>query len=130
MLSMTKKNPDIGLIARLAELNNKGLSKSDMARVANVSKQAVTGWFRTGTISKSSALAVAEAGGVSIAWLLGEDVDEESGLKERERKMLELFRQLPEEQQDRMIDLFQLRLKELDEYVEKYLRGRYKPVGE
>ncbi|CAI2076631.1 Uncharacterised protein [Serratia marcescens] len=27
-----------------------------------------------------------------------------------------------------MIDLFQLRLKEIDDYVEKYLRGRYKPA--
>ncbi|MCW2484952.1 helix-turn-helix domain-containing protein [Candidatus Symbiopectobacterium sp. NZEC127] len=124
---MTKKTPDNGLIARLTELNNKGLSKSDMARVANVSKQAVTGWFRTGTISKASAIAVAEAGGVSIAWLLGEDVDEISGLKERERQMLELFRQLPEPEQDKMVSLFQTRLKEIDEYVEKYLRGRYKP---
>lgn len=130
MLSMTTKNPNNGLISRLTELNNKGLSKSEMARVANVSKQAVTGWFRTGTISKASALAVAEAGGVSIAWLLGEDVDEGSGLKARELQMLELFRQLPETEQDRMIDLFQLRLKELDDYVEKYLRGRYKPTGE
>jgi hypothetical protein len=25
-----------------------------------------------------------------------------------------------------MIDLFQVRLKEIDEYVEKYLRGRFK----
>ncbi|UUE38277.1 helix-turn-helix domain-containing protein [Pectobacterium aroidearum] len=123
---MTTQNPDNSLVSRLTELNNKGLSKSEMARVANVSKQAVTGWFRTGTISKSSALAVAEAGGVSVAWLLGENVDEGSGLKERERQMLDLFRQLPEAEQDRMIDLFQVRLKEIDEYVEKYLKGRFK----
>ncbi|MCG8155168.1 helix-turn-helix domain-containing protein [Brenneria goodwinii] len=123
---MTIKNPDNSLVSRLTELNNKGLSKSDMARVANVSKQAVTGWFRTGTISKASALAVAEAGGVSVAWLLGENVDEGSGLKTRERQMLDLFRQLPESEQDRMIDLFQVRLREIDEYVEKYLRGRFK----
>lgn len=127
---MTTKKPDKSLVSRLTELNNKGLSKSDMARVANVSKQAVTGWFRTGTISKASALAVAEAGGVSVAWLLGEDVDEGSGLKERERRMLDLFRQLPEAEQDRMIDLFQVRLKEIDEYVEKYLRGRFKQEDE
>ncbi|CPR20657.1 hypothetical protein BN1221_04440 [Brenneria goodwinii] len=40
--------------------------------------------------------------------------------------MLDLFRQLPESEQDRMIDLFQVRLREIDEYVEKYLRGRFK----
>ncbi|MFT8210108.1 MAG: transcriptional regulator [Symbiopectobacterium sp.] len=127
---MTKKTPDNGLITRLTELNNKELSKSDMARVANVSKQAVTGWFRIGTISKASALAVAEAGGVSVAWLLGEDVDQDSGLKEHERKMLALFRQLPETEQDKMISLFQTRLKEIDDYVDKYLQGRYKSADE
>ncbi|MFP1891319.1 helix-turn-helix domain-containing protein [Lonsdalea quercina] len=123
---MQMKDFDNSLISRLAELNEKGFSKADMARAANVSKQAVTGWFRTGTISKTSALAVADASGVSIAWLFGKKVDEDSGLKEREIQMLNLFRQLPEPEQDHMIDLFQGRLKELDDYVEKYLRGRVK----
>ncbi|WP_410446488.1 helix-turn-helix domain-containing protein [Lonsdalea quercina] len=117
---------DNSLISRLAELNKKGFSKADMARAANVSKQAVTGWFKTGTISKASALAVADASGVSIAWLFGKKVDEESGLKDREIRMLNLFRQLPEPVQDHMIDSFQGRLKELDDYVESYLRGRMK----
>ncbi len=126
MNAMQMKDVDNSLISRLAELNEKGFSKADMARAANVSKQAVTGWFRTGTISKASALAVADASGVSIAWLFGKKVDEDSGLKEREIQMLNLFRQLPEPEQDHMIDLFQGRLKELDDYVEKYLRGRVK----
>lgn len=126
MNAMQMKDFDNSLISRLAELNEKGFSKADMARAANVSKQAVTGWFRTGTISKASALAVADASGVSIAWLFGKKVDEDSGLKEREIQMLNLFRQLPEPEQDHMIDLFQGRLKELDDYVEKYLRGRVK----
>jgi hypothetical protein len=81
-------------------------------------------------MSKKSALAIADAAGVSLAWLLGEEVEEGSGLKPKEAQMLELFRQLPEAEQERMIDLFQMRLKELDDYVEKYLRGRYKPVDE
>ncbi|OSN10350.1 transcriptional regulator [Lonsdalea iberica] len=123
---MQMKEFDNSLISRLAELNEKGFSKADMARAANVSKQAVTGWFRTGTISKASALAVADASGVSIAWLFGKEVDEDLGLKEREIQMLNLFRQLPEPEQDHMIDLFQGRLRELDDYVEKYLRGRVK----
>lgn len=123
---MQMKEFDNSLISRLAELNEKGFSKADMARAANVSKQAVTGWFRTGTISKASALAVADASGVSIAWLFGKEVDEDLGLKEREIRMLNLFRQLPEPEQDHMIDLFQGRLRELDDYVEKYLRGRVK----
>jgi hypothetical protein len=44
--------------------------------------------------------------------------------------MLGLFKQLPDAEQDRMIDLFQVRLKEIDDYVEKYLRGRFKPTDE
>lgn len=120
----TQKERD--LVARLTELNQKGFSKSEMARAANVSKQAVTGWFKNGSISKSSALGVAEAAGVSVAWLLGEDVDEGSGLKVNEQEMLRLFRQLPESEQERMVDLFRIRLKEIDDYVDKYLRGRYK----
>jgi transcriptional regulator with XRE-family HTH domain len=127
---MTTEESQPSLISRLEALNKKGLSKAEMARVANVSKQAVTGWFKTGTMSKKSALAIADAAGVSLAWLLGEEVEEGSGLKPKEAQMLELFRQLPEAEQERMIDLFQMRLKELDDYVEKYLRGRYKPVDE
>jgi galactokinase len=41
------------------------------------------------------------------------------------KRVLSLFNQLPEAEQERMIDTFELRLKEIDEYVEKYLRGRY-----
>lgn len=108
----------------------KGISKAEMARIAGVSPQSVNNWFNRGTVGKSSALKLAEALGVSVAWLLGEDVEESTGLSSDEMKMLNLYRQLPEAERDRMIDLFQLRLKEIDEYVEKYLRGRYKPVGE
>jgi transcriptional regulator with XRE-family HTH domain len=118
------------LVSRLTEITERGISKADMARIAGVTPQAVNGWFKRGAISKKSAIAIAEAAGVSITWLLGEEVSEESGLKPNEDKMLQLFRQLPESEQERMIDLFQIRLKEIDDYVEKYLRGRYKLADE
>ncbi|HDG1691449.1 TPA: transcriptional regulator, partial [Kluyvera georgiana] len=88
---------------------------------------AVNGWFKKGVISKKSAIAIADAANVSVTWLLGEEVSEDSGLKPNENKMLRLFRQLPEAEQERMIDTFELRLKEIDEYVERYLRSRSKP---
>ncbi|EOY6342359.1 helix-turn-helix domain-containing protein [Enterobacter cloacae complex sp. IR53043] len=122
--SMNKKDPNQSLIARLTELNVKGFSKTEMAKVANVSKQAVTGWFRTGKMSKESALAVADAAGVSVPWLLGEEVGEKDGLKPDERRLLELYRQLPEEEQKNMLRIFSIRLKELDELYEKYMKGR------
>lgn len=123
---MNRKEPNQSLISRLTELNNKGFSKTEMAKVANVSKQAVTGWFRTGKMSKESALALADAAGVSVPWLLGEDVGEKDGLKADEQRLLELYRQLPEEEQRNMLRIFSLRLKELDELYEKYMKGRIK----
>ena len=114
------------LIARLEEITQRGISKADMARIAGVTPQAVNGGFKKGVISKKSAIALAEAANVSVTWLLGEKVSEDSGLKPNESKMLRLFRQLPEAEQERMIDTFEVRLKEIDDYVEKYLRGRFK----
>ncbi|HHD7970107.1 TPA: helix-turn-helix domain-containing protein [Salmonella enterica] len=119
-----------GLISRLAELNKKGFSKTEMARVAGVSKQAVSSWFKTGRISKSSALAIADAAGVSIPWLLGEDVGEKDGLKPDEQRLLELYRQLPEEEQQNMLRIVSLRLKELDELYAKYMGRRIKGDAE
>ena len=127
---MKKSDPTHSLISRLTELNGKGFSKSEMAKVANVSKQAVTGWFRTGKISKESALAVADAAGVSVPWLLGEDVGEKDGLKPDEQRLLELYRQLPEEEQQNMLRIFAIRLKELDELYEKYMKGRIRSQGD
>ena len=123
-----KNNEDLNnqLVARLEEITQRGISKADMARIAGVTPQAVNGWFKKGVISKKSAIAIAEAANVSVTWLLGEKVSEDSGLKPNESKMLNLFRQLPEAEQERMIDTFALRLKEIDDYVEKYLRGRFK----
>ncbi|EPQ9453614.1 MULTISPECIES: helix-turn-helix domain-containing protein [Enterobacter cloacae complex] len=123
---MNRKEPNQSLISRLTELNNKGFSKTEMAKVANVSKQAVTGWFRTGKMSKESALALADAAGVSVAWILGEDVGEKDGLKVDEQRLLELYRQLPEEEQKNMLRIFSIRLKELDELYAKYMSRRIK----
>lgn len=107
-------------------MNTRGISKSEIARIAGVSPQSVNNWFARGGIGKSSALKLADALGVSVGWLMGEPVDTENGLKPREMKMLELFNQFPEDEQDKWILLFQTRLKEIDDYVEKYLRGRFK----
>ncbi|KFK94561.1 MULTISPECIES: helix-turn-helix domain-containing protein [unclassified Serratia (in: enterobacteria)] len=122
---MTTKTERPDLVSRLTEINQKGISKTDMARIAGVSKQAVSGWFRTGTISKKSALAIAEAAGVSVAWLYGESV-EETGLSADEMELLKLYRQLPEPEQRNMLAVFGARLKELDEFVERYVRRRAK----
>ncbi|HEJ7270072.1 TPA: helix-turn-helix domain-containing protein [Serratia marcescens] len=126
---MKEKNfADSTLFERLTELTKRGFSKSEMARIADVTPQSVNGWFKKGVISKKSAIAIAEATGVSVAWLLGDNVEESSGLNPDEMELLKLYRQLPEVEQKNMMAVFSARLKEIDDYVEKYLRGRYKPV--
>jgi hypothetical protein len=56
-----------------------------------------------------------------VPWLLGEEVNEGSGLKADEQRLLELYRQLPEEEQQNMLRIVSLRLKELDELYAKYM---------
>jgi len=121
---MRKEEPNLVLVERLTEITDRGVTKADMARIAGVTPQAVNGWFKKGVISKKSALAIADAVGISVAWLLGEDVGEKDGLKPDEQRLLELYRQLPDEEQQNMLRIFALRLKELDELYEKYMKGR------
>lgn len=123
---MRKEEPNQTLVERLSEINARGITKADMARIAGVTPQAVNGWFKKGVISKKSALAISDSVGVSVAWLLGEEVGEKDGLKPDEQRLLELYRQLPDEEQQNMLRIFALRLKELDQLYEKYMRGRIK----
>ncbi|HAB4413459.1 TPA_asm: helix-turn-helix domain-containing protein, partial [Salmonella enterica subsp. enterica] len=118
---MRKEEPNLALVERLTEIADRGITKADMARIAGVTPQAVNGWFKKGVISKKSALALADAVGISVAWLLGEEVSETDGLKPNEQRLLELYRQLPEEEQQNMLRIFSIRLKELDELYEKYM---------
>mgnify|MGYP004719629519 FL=1 len=121
---MRKEEPNLVLVERLTEITDRGVTKADLARIAGVTPQAVNGWFKKGVISKKSALAIADAVGISVAWLLGEDVGEKDGLKPDEQRLLELYRQLPEEEQQNMLRIFAIRLKELDDLYEKYMKGR------
>ncbi|QZN97326.1 helix-turn-helix domain-containing protein [Symbiopectobacterium purcellii] len=121
-----EKTSKLSTATRLLELIARGHSKSDIARMAGVSRQAVTGWCITGRISKEAAIRLANATGVSLSWLLGEQVDEHSGLRPKEREVLEIFNQLPENEQEKMISAFKLRLQELDDFVEKYITRRKK----
>ncbi|EAZ9864883.1 helix-turn-helix domain-containing protein, partial [Salmonella enterica subsp. enterica serovar Typhimurium] len=103
----------------------KKLTKSDMARICGVSAQSVNNWFVRGTIGKSSAIKLADALGVSLEWVLGQEVDEKDGLKADERRLLELYRQLPDdEEKQNFLRVLSLRLKELDAMYEKYMKGR------
>lgn len=114
-------------IQRLNELiESKQISKADMSRIAGVSKQAVNGWFTRGVVGKNSAIKLANAFGVSLEWILGHEVGEKSGIKPDEMRLLELYRQLPEDEKSNIQQVISLRLKKLDEIYEKYILSRVK----
>lgn len=115
-------HPQVQRLNEILELKN--LTKSDMARICGVSAQSVNNWFVRGTIGKSSAIKLADALGVSLEWILGQEVGEKDGLKPDEQRLLELYRQLPEEEQQNMLRIFAIRLKELDELYQRYMKGR------
>lgn len=121
-------HPQVQRLNEILEL--KKLTKSDMARICGVSAQSVNNWFVRGTIGKSSAMKLADALGVSLEWVLGQEVGEKDGLKADEQRLLELYRQLPEDEQENMLRIFSIRLKELDAMYEKYMKGRIKIQGE
>lgn len=92
-----------------------------------MSSQSVNNWFVRGAIGKSSAIKLADALGVSLEWVLGQDVDPKDGLRPDERRLLELYNQLPnDEEQQNMLRVVSLRLKELDELYAKYMGRRIK----
>ncbi|WP_395277727.1 helix-turn-helix domain-containing protein [Enterobacter bugandensis] len=116
-------HPQVQRLNEILEL--KKLTKSDLARICGVSAQSMNNWFVRGTIGKSSAIKLADALGVSLEWILGQEVDEKDGLKSDERRLLELYRQLPdEEEKQNFLRVLSLRLKELDATFEKYMKGR------
>uniref|UniRef100_A0A3B0M3L9 Bacteriophage CI repressor N-terminal domain-containing protein n=1 Tax=Arsenophonus endosymbiont of Trialeurodes vaporariorum TaxID=235567 RepID=A0A3B0M3L9_9GAMM len=126
MFINTRKISESPLVRRLTELNDRGMYKSEMAKIAGVSRQAVNVWFVKGNINRNSAISIAEAAGVSLEWLYGEEVDERQGLRQNEKELLDIFNQLPLNEQETMIFAFKLRLKELDKFVEEYIKRRSK----
>lgn len=49
------------------------VTKAGLARLAEVSPQAVNNWFKRGEIGKAAAIKISAATGLSLSWILGED---------------------------------------------------------
>ncbi|ENZ7523305.1 MULTISPECIES: helix-turn-helix domain-containing protein [Klebsiella pneumoniae complex] len=109
----------------------KGMSQGQLAKLCGWSGASRVANYEYGTrnVGVDDALSLAKALGTTpVMILFGEQSDPSNWLTDKQKKVLSLFNQLPEAEQERMIDTFELRLKEIDEYVEKYLRGRYNPT--
>jgi transcriptional regulator with XRE-family HTH domain len=117
--------------ARLNELmDQQGISKADMARIAGVSPQAVNNWFNRGDIGKRSAQKLAQHAGISVDWILGnDDVDGPNGIPERslsprERILLELFNELPASEADQLLKTLEEKKRYYDTLLDELLHKR------
>ncbi|MCR9028375.1 helix-turn-helix domain-containing protein [Citrobacter amalonaticus] len=106
---------------RLNELlSSKRVTKAELAKVAGVSPQSVNGWFKRGSISKDAATKLSKQYDVSISWLLGEG-KQENELTAEEKRLLEVFNQLPPTERSNMLAAFEMRLQELINFYTKYV---------
>lgn len=70
---MNSAIPLMSKTTRLEELLEiSGLTKADLARIAEVTPQAVNGWFKRGEIGKDSAKKIAAEKGLNLSWILGD----------------------------------------------------------
>ena len=109
----------------------KGMSQGQLAKLCGWSGASRVANYEYGNrnVGVDDALSLAKALGTTpVMILFGEQSDPSNWLTDKQKRVLSLFNQFPEAEQERMIDTFELRLKEIDEYVEKYLRGRYNPT--
>ncbi|HHT0061296.1 MULTISPECIES: helix-turn-helix domain-containing protein [Raoultella] len=108
----------------------KNISQAQLSKMCGWATASRVGNYELGTrnIGVDDAVVLARILDTSPSYLLfGDEENRGQELPEKQRRMLQLFNQLPESEQERMIDLFEVRLKEIDDYVEKYLKGRFKP---
>ncbi|ELP6377602.1 helix-turn-helix domain-containing protein [Salmonella enterica] len=105
-----------------------GLSQGKLAEICGWTQSRI-GNYEAGSrnVGVYDAVVLGEALGISPPELLfGEKDSSQAWLSDQHKKLLELFNQLPSSEQQLMIDLFEVRLKEIDDYVETYLRNRLK----
>ncbi|MFS1538896.1 MAG: helix-turn-helix domain-containing protein [Candidatus Phlomobacter fragariae] len=107
---------------RLNELLKiKHISKADMARITGVRPASVNGWFKRGSISKEAAIKLSSATDMPLTWILGKDANNLVELSQEEKKLLDLFRNLPSAERSNMLSAFEMRLNELKEYYNRYI---------
>ncbi|EKQ5340729.1 helix-turn-helix domain-containing protein [Salmonella enterica] len=126
-IAASRLNDEIAM--RLKERRQKlGLSQGKLAEICGWTQSRIGNYEAASrNVGVYDAVVLGEALGISPPELLfGERDSSQAWLSDQHKKLLELFNQLPSSEQQRMIDLFEVRLKEIDDYVETYLRNRLK----
>ncbi|EPJ9037285.1 helix-turn-helix domain-containing protein [Serratia marcescens] len=113
-------------------LDELGLNQSELGRRLGVKPQSVQGWLK-GVMPRMDKLeALSEITGRPVYWFFLSPEDEEGlgspakekQLSDKQKELIDLFDQLPTQEQDNMIAAFSARLKELDSFVQQYLQRR------
>lgn len=117
-------------------LNETGISQSELGRRVGATSQSVNGWCQSGILPRKDVLdLLPKATGKPLYWFFMEDEEEgdvplpaaqssSPELNDRQKRLLEVFDQLPTTEQDRFIELAGTRLKELDDFMAEYQRRR------
>lgn len=117
----TSEEPRNELAVRLSELMAVNhWSRSDMARIAEVSPTSVTNWFKRGTISKESAAKLAAAARTSLSWILTGAEEGGGAFSADELELIDVYRGLPPIERRNMLAAFQMRLQQLKEFYANY----------
>lgn len=115
-------------------IDEAGISQSELGRRVGVNSQSVSGWCNAGIIPRKEKLALLpQALGRPLYWFFMSEEEEhaieaatasKTILNEKQSKLLQIFDQLPEAEQDRFITLAETRLEELDKFIKEYLQRR------
>ncbi|HCB9076696.1 TPA: transcriptional regulator [Klebsiella pneumoniae] len=118
-------------------LDEIGMSQSELGRRIGATSQSVNGWCQAGILPRKEMLEqLPDITGKPLYWFFMADEDEDTlhpprsediyVLTPETKKLIEIYDQLPQVEQERFIGLMQLRLEELDAFMNEYLKKRKK----
>lgn len=118
-------------------LDEIGMSQSELGRRIGATSQSVNGWCQAGILPRKEMLEqIPDITGKPLYWFFMTDEDEETlqpprsediyVLTPETKKLIEIYDQLPQVEQERFVGLMQLRLEELDAFMNEYLMKRKK----
>lgn len=118
-------------------LDEIGMSQSELGRRIGATSQSVNGWCQAGILPRKEMLEqLPDITGKPLYWFFMTDEDEETlqppraediyVLNPETKKLIEIYDQLPQVEQERFVGLMQLRLEELDAFMNEYLMKRKK----
>lgn len=113
-------------------LDEIGMSQSELGRRIGATSQSVNGWCQAGILPRKEMLEqLPDITGKPLYWFFMTDEDEETlqpprsediyVLTPETKKLIEIYDQLPQVEQERFVGLMQLRLEELDAFMNEYL---------